>query len=237
MQLAKKVAIITGAGRGIGKAIALRFGHEGAHLVLAARTESELNAVAEQIRDLGQQVLVIPTDVTQEQQVQNLIRTTLGSFDRIDILVNNAGLGSYRPIPGIHLSNWNQMIAINVTSTFLCTKHVWKTMSKQGGGCIINVSSLSGTRAYPLYAAYAASKWGQIGFTKTAAEDGKQFNIRVNAIAPGKVDTAMRSAVNEDKEQILKPEDCVGPVVFLASDDAKYVTGQVIEIEWFGIER
>jgi len=236
MQLKNKVTIITGAGRGIGKAIALRFAQEGAHLVLAARTESDLNAVSKQIRSLGQQALVLPTDVTQEEQVKHLTKTTLETFGRIDILVNNAGLGSYRPIPGIHVSNWNQMIAINLTSTFLCTKHVWKAMAKQGGGSIINVSSLSGTRAYPLYAAYAASKWGQIGFTKTAAEDGKRANIRVNAIAPGKVDTAMRSAVDENKNQILKPEDCVGPVVFLASEDARYVTGQVIEIEWFGPE-
>jgi len=236
MLLNQKVTIITGAGRGIGKAIALRFAHEGANLVLAARTESEINSVAEQIHDLGQQALVVPTDVTQEEQVKHLTKSALEAFGRIDILVNNAGLGSYRPIPGIHVSNWNQLIAINLTSTFLCTKHVWKPMTKQSGGSIINVSSLSGTRAYPLYAAYAASKWGQIGFTKTAAEDGKRKNIRVNAIAPGKVDTAMRSAVNENKEQILKPEDCVGPVVFLASEDARYVTGQVIEIEWFGPE-
>lgn len=236
MLLNQKVTIITGAGRGIGKAIALRFAHEGANLVLAARTESEINSVAEQIHDLGQQALVVPTDVTQEEQVKHLTKSALEAFGRIDILVNNAGLGSYRPIPGIHVSNWNQLIAINLTSTFLCTKHVWKPMTKQSGGSIINVSSLSGTRAYPLYAAYAASKWGQIGFTKTAAEDGKRKNIRVNAIAPGKVDTAMRSAVNENKELILKPEDCVGPVVFLASEDARYVTGQVIEIEWFGPE-
>jgi 3-oxoacyl-[acyl-carrier protein] reductase len=236
MQLNDKVAIVTGAGRGIGKAIALKFASEGAHLVLAARTKSELELIAKRIRSLGQKAFVVPTDVTQEEQVKNLIKRTLETFGQIDILVNNAGLGSFRPIPGIHTSNWNQMIAINLTSTFLCTKHVWRAMAKQGGGSIINVSSLSGTRAYPLYAAYAASKWGQIGFTKTAAEDGKQHNIRVNAIAPGKVDTAMRSAVAENKEQILKAEDCVGPVAFLASEDARYVTGQVIEIEWFGPE-
>lgn len=236
MQLGDKVAIVTGAGRGIGKAIALRFAQEGAHLILAARTESDLEAVATQIHQLGRQALVIPTDVTQEEQVKLMVDLTLKTFGRIDILVNNAGMGAFRPIYGTHASNWNKLLEINLTSTFFCTKHVWKIMRKQGGGSIINVSSLSGTRPYPLYTAYAASKWGQIGFTKTAAEEGKPDHIRVNAIAPGKVDTAMRSGVPEDKGKILQPEDCTGPVVFLASDEARFVTGQVIEIEWFGPE-
>jgi 3-oxoacyl-[acyl-carrier protein] reductase len=107
-------------------------------------------------------------------------------------------------------------------------------MRKAGGGSIINVSSLAGTRAYPMYAAYTASKWGQIGFTKATAEEGKPVHIRVNAIAPGKVDNAMRAAIAEDKTRMLKSEDCAGTVLFLASDDARYITGQVIELEWFG---
>jgi 3alpha(or 20beta)-hydroxysteroid dehydrogenase len=126
------------------------------------------------------------------------------------------------------------MIEVNLTSTFLCTKHVWKPMKANGGGSIINMSSLSGTRAYPMYAAYSTSKWGQIGFTKTAAEEGKPDQIRVNAIAPGKVDTPMREKINENKDQILKVEDCIGAAVFLASEESRYITGQVIEIEWFG---
>jgi 2-deoxy-D-gluconate 3-dehydrogenase len=236
MRLHDKIAIITGAGRGIGKEIALSFAREGAYTTLAARTKSELVEVAEKIKAHESQALVVPTDVTQEDQVKNLIKTTIDSYGRIDILVNNAGLGAFRPVYGIHASNWNKMLAINLTSTFFGTKHVWKAMQKQGGGSIINVSSLSGTRAYPMYASYSASKWGQIGFTKTAAEEGKPFNIRVNAIAPGKVDTAMRASVAEDKNKMLKATDCVGAVIFLASDDSRYITGQVIEIEWFGPE-
>jgi NAD(P)-dependent dehydrogenase (short-subunit alcohol dehydrogenase family) len=234
MRLSGKITIITGAGRGIGKAISLAFAREGAHLVLAARTQSELETVADQVRSMGQQALVVPTDVTQEEQVKHLVKATTDRFGQIDALVNNAGLGAFRPIYGTHTTNWNNMLAINLTSTFFGVKHVWKIMRKQGGGSIINVSSLSGTRAYPMYASYSASKWGQIGFTKTAAEEGKPHNIRVNAIAPGKVDTAMRASVAEDKDKILKAEDCVGAALFLASDDARYVTGQVIEIEWFG---
>ncbi len=236
MRLSGKVAIITGAGRGIGKAISEAFAHEGAHICLAARTQPELDSLAREIQELGQQALVVPTDVTIEEQVKNLIDITLNTYGQIDILVNNAGLGAYRPIYGTRETNWNNMIAVNLTSTFFGTKHIWKTLCKQGGGSIINISSLSGTRAYPMYGAYSASKWGQIGFTKTAAEEGKPHNIRVNAIAPGKVDTAMRASVSENKDRMLKTQDCVGSAIFLASEDSRYVTGQVIEIEWFGSE-
>lgn len=233
MRLKDKIAIVTGASRGIGRAIALGFAREGAHLVLAARTESKLEKVAEEIHALGQNVLVQPCDVTDEKQVKLMAKAALDMYGHIDVLVNNAGLGSFRPIYGTRLSNWDYMLAVNLTSSFLCMKHVWKPMRQAGGGSIINMSSTSGTRAYPMYASYSASKWGQVGLTKTAAEEGKPENIRVNAIAPGKVDTAMRANVAEDKTQMLKADDCVPLAIFLASDESRYITGQVIEIEWF----
>lgn len=233
MRLKDKIAIVTGASRGIGRAIALGFAREGAHLVLVARTESKLQDVAEEIHALDRGALVVPCDVTNEKQIKRMVTAALGEYEHIDVLVNNAGLGSFRPIYGTRLSNWDHMLAVNLTSSFLCTKHVWKPMMQVGGGSIINMSSTSGTRAYPMYASYSASKWGQVGLTKTAAEEGKPKKIRVNAIAPGKVDTAMRANVAEDKEQMLKAEDCVSLAVFLASDESRYITGQVIEIEWF----
>jgi 3-oxoacyl-[acyl-carrier protein] reductase len=233
MRLKDKIAIVTGASRGIGRAIALSFAGEGAHLVLAARTESDLQKVAGEIHILGQRALVVPCDVTDEEQVKHMLNTTLEEYGRLDVLVNNAGLGAFRPIYGTRLSNWEHMLAINLTSSFLCIKHAWKPMIQGGGGSIINMSSTSGTRGYPMYASYSASKWGQVGLTVTAAEEGKPEKIRVNAIAPGKVDTDMRASVAEDKDQMLKPQDCVGLAVFLASDEARYITGQVIEIEWF----
>jgi 3-oxoacyl-[acyl-carrier protein] reductase len=234
MRLKDKVAIITGGGRGIGLAIALGLAKEGANLTIAARTAEQLEEAAVEIRQAGAQVLVFPCDVSDEDQVKALVKATTEKYGRIDILVNNAGVGTFRPAYGTPLSTWENLLKVNTTSTFLCTKHVWRTMRKNGGGSIINVSSLSGTRAYPMYAAYSTSKWGQIGFTKATAEEGKPDNIRVNAIAPGKVDNAMRQQIAEDKERMLQSEDCVGSAIFLASDDARYVTGQVIEIEWFG---
>ena len=228
MRLRDKVAIITGAGRGIGKAIALGFAEQGAHIVSAARTESEVKEVAEKIKELGRESLGIVCDVTNEQ--------TLDKFNKIDVLINNAGIGSMRPVYATQLESFERVIKVNLTGTFLCTKHVWKHMVDSGGGSIINVSSLGGLVAYPLLSAYCASKWGQIGFTKACAEEGKKDKIRVNAIAPGKADTAIRAKIKEDKTKMLTPEDQVDACVFLASDESRYITGQVISLEWFGNE-
>lgn len=236
MRLRDKVAIITGAGRGIGKAIALGFAEQGAHIVSAARTESEVKEVAEKIKKFGRESLGIVCDVTNEDQVKNLIQQTLGKFNKIDVLINNAGIGSMRPVYATQLESFERVIKVNLTGTFLCTKHVWKLMADSGGGSIINISSLGGLVGYPLLSAYCASKWGQIGFTKACAEEGKKDKIRVNAIAPGKADTAIRAKIKEDKTKMLTPEDQVDACVFLASDESRYITGQVISLEWFGNE-
>ena len=236
MRFKDATVIVTGSGRGIGKAIAQAFANEGAQVVLTARTEDEIHAAAKEITALGGQAMPVVCDVTDEDQVKNLVQQTIQAYGKVDILVNNAGAGTFRPAYGTPSQTWDNMMNANARSTFLCTKHVWRSMRKARKGAIINVSSLSGTRAYPMYAAYSASKWGQIGFTKATAEEGKPDNIRVNAIAPGKVDNAMRAAIAEDKSRMLQSEDCVGAVLFLASDEARYITGQVLEIEWFGPE-
>lgn len=234
MRLPDKVAFLTGAGRGIGRALALGFAREGAHLALAARTESEIQAVAEQVQALGRRALPLVCDVSHEEQVKAALKRATAEFERVDVLVNNAGIGAVRPLHGTPLATWERLLAVNLTGTFLTTKHVWKTMQAHGGGSIINISSLAGTRAFPLLSAYGASKWGQIGLTLAAAEEGKPHRIRVNAVAPGKGDTAMRAAVMEDKSKLLKADDHVGVCVFLASDESRFITGQVIEIDFFG---
>jgi NAD(P)-dependent dehydrogenase (short-subunit alcohol dehydrogenase family) len=173
-------------------------------------------------------------DISDETQVKNLIDKTIEKFKRVDVLINNAGIGSMRPVYATSLESFEKVLKVNLTGTFLCTKHIWQPMKNSGGGSIINVSSLGGLVGYPMLSAYCASKWGQIGFTKSCAEEGKKDNIRVNAIAPGKADTAIRAKIKEDKTKMLTPEDQVDACVFLASDESRYITGQVISLEWFG---
>lgn len=231
MRLKDRVAVITGGGRGIGKAVALGFAKEGADVVLAARSVDEITEARDEIIQLERRSSAIVCNVSDEDQVKNLIEETLNIHWIIDILVNNAGM---RPVWGTSKANFERVLAVNLVGTFLCTKHVWKPMRAAEGGSIINISSLGGVEGYPLLSAYCASKWGQIGFTVTCAEEGKPDNIRVNAIAPGKADTALRAQIKEDKSNLLKPEDHVGVCVFLASDESEFITGQVIPIEWFG---
>lgn len=235
-RLQDKVAIITGGGRGIGRAIALGFAQEGAHVVVASRSEDELQGVATEITQAGHPALPIVCDVTNEDQVKTMVTETLNTYNQIDILVNNAGMGAMRPVWGTPKKSFEAILAVNLIGTFLCTKHVWRPMRDAGGGTIINVSSMGGLEGYPLLSAYCASKFGQIGFTKACAEEGKQDNIRVNAIAPGKADTALRAQIEENKAQMLKAEDHVGICIFLASNDSRYINGQVIPIVWYGPE-
>jgi 3-oxoacyl-[acyl-carrier protein] reductase len=234
MRLEGKTAIVTGSGRGIGKAIAMGFAEEGAQVVVTARTPEEIAEVAEEIAANGGKALAAECDVTDEEGVKGLVKQAADSFGGVDILVNNAGVGTARPVWGLSLDAFMHVIDVNLVGTFLCTKHVWRPMKEGGGGSIINVSSMGGIVGYPMLSAYCASKSGQIGLTKACAEEGKVDGIRVNAIAPGKGDTKLRASIPEDKARLLKPEDHVGVSIFLASDEAQYVTGQVIPLEWYG---
>jgi 3-oxoacyl-[acyl-carrier protein] reductase len=210
------------------------FAAEGAKVVVAARTESEIDAVSSEIIAAGGEAFAITTDVSDEQAVKILVQATIDRYGSVEILVNNAGVGNIRPVYGIPKNSFESVLAVNLIGTFLCTKHVWKPMKTRNGGSIINVSSIGGLRGFPYLSAYCASKWGQIGFTKAAAEEGKEDNIRVNAIAPGKADTDFRAQIRENKDEMLRPEDHLGVCIFLASDESKYITGEVIPLEWFG---
>jgi 3-oxoacyl-[acyl-carrier protein] reductase len=233
-RLKGKVAIVTGGGRGIGKAIALGFATEGARVVIAARTQAEIEAVQVGIVNSGGQAMDHINDVSDETSVKELVKSTMDQYGRIDILVNNAGVGNIRPVYGTPKKSFESVLAVNLVGTFLCTKHVWKPMKSNQGGSIINVSSLGGLRGFPYLSANCARKWGQLGCTQAAAEEGKEDGIRVNAIAPGKADTDFRAQIRENKEEMLQPEDHVGVCIFLASDESMYITGEVIPLEWFG---
>jgi NAD(P)-dependent dehydrogenase (short-subunit alcohol dehydrogenase family) len=231
--LQDRVVIITGGGRGIGRALALGFAQHGSRVMVAARTAEQLTETVRLVRAGGGQAELVACDVADEAGVKDLVRRSLETWGRIDVLVNNAGISGVRPVWSIPLSSFERTLAVNLTGTFLCTKHVWQPMRENGGGSIINISSLAGVRGYPLLSAYCASKWGQIGFTLACAEEGKAHGIRVNAVAPGKADTEIRAQVKEDKARMLRPEDHVGICLFLASDEARYITGQVIQIDWY----
>lgn len=237
MRFQSKVTLITGASRGIGKSLAHAFAKEGSHVVLTARSTAELEAVAQEVEAAhGVRALAVAGDVSDEPHAKAAVETAMRELGRLDVVVNNAAITNIRPVYGLNLSGWEKTLAVNLTGTFLFTKHAWKPMKKQGGGSIVNISSVGGRKGFSLLSAYCASKWGQIGFSLSAAEEGKADNIRVNVVAPGKADTAFRAQILEDKSKMLKAEDCDSVVLFLASEEAKFITGQVVEVDWFGKE-
>jgi NAD(P)-dependent dehydrogenase (short-subunit alcohol dehydrogenase family) len=238
--LADRVAIVTGAGRGIGKGIALGLAKAGAHVVAAARTVPEIEEVAAEIRKMGVRGLPIPTDVSKSDQVDHMVQRTMEEFGRIDILVNNAAGVFYAPFENIREKGWNMIMQACLTSTFLCTKAAGLIMLKQKKGNIINISSIAGTDCLPGSAPYAAAKAGMINLTRTLAMEWGPHGIRVNCIAPGTVDTPGTHEVLHDPVRrkamirriplgrIAQPEDIAGTVVYLASDASAFVTGETI---------
>jgi NAD(P)-dependent dehydrogenase (short-subunit alcohol dehydrogenase family) len=238
VKLADTVAVVTGAGRGIGRGIALTFAREGADVVIASRTTEELETLAEEIRALGRRVLIQAADVSQEEQVQSLVDRTLAEFGRVDVLVNNAGtIILPGDVLGTTLEAWEGMMAINARSVFLCCKAVLPSMIERRRGKIINISSAAGLRGLPNRAAYCASKYAVNGFTASLAIDMKPYGIAVNAICPGAVDTPLTalSRPHDDKTGWMKPKDIADVALFLASEDAQAMTGAMVEVAgWLG---
>lgn len=238
--LAGRVAIVTGAGRGIGKAIALSLADAGATVVVAARTASDIENTASEIKQKGGKALAVPTDVRLSNQANNLVDATVKKFSKIDILVNNAG-GSFN-VSSMDISEggWDAIIRENLKSVFLCSQAAAKIMIEQGKGAIINIASTAGLNAYSFNAAYGAAKAGIINLTKTMATDLAKYNIRVNAIAPGYIATPGILQLFGDRLEAAKqiplahlgqPEDIVGGVIYLASDASLYVTGETLVID------
>ncbi|MGI8500475.1 MAG: 3-oxoacyl-[acyl-carrier-protein] reductase [Hassallia sp.] len=236
-----QVAIITGASRGIGRAIALELAAQGAYIIVNYASSSRAaEALVEEVTSAGGQALALQADVSQTEQVDALFNSVMEKCDRIDILVNNAGITRDTLLLRMKLEDWQAVIDLNLTGVFLCTRAASKIMLKKRSGRIINITSVAGQMGNPGQANYSAAKAGVIGFTKTVAKELASRGITVNAVAPGFIATDMTSKLS-NTEEILKfiplnrygqPEEVAGMVRFLAADPAAaYITGQVFNVD------
>ncbi len=232
-----RIAVVTGAGRGIGAATAKLFAREGAKVALASRSQEQLEAVSHEIEaELGPgRTLIVPTDISDETQVQNLFKQVLNSFDGLDILVNNAATIEVRDFIEMDLATWEGVMAVNVRGPFLCSREAFRHMSQIGkGGVIVNLSSLSGVRGpekFPGMSAYVVSKYGVLGLTEILAVEGKPYNIRVNCVSPGAVDTVMLKKAAPFLKTNTAPEDVARTIFFLADNtQSHHISGANIEI-------
>jgi len=234
---------VTGSGRGIGKALALGLAQAEADVVVAARTVAEIESTAAEIRALGRRALPVPTDVRVSEQVAHMVKRTLEEFNRVDILVNNAGANFIMPALKLSEGGWDALIRENLKTYFLCSKAVVEAMIEQGKGSIINIASTEGLRAAPTNPAYAAAKAGVISLTQSLAVEWAPYHVRVNAIAPGFIETPALPLTLQEYPSLRdifervplgragKPDDIVGAVIYLASDASDYVTGAMIVID------
>ena len=245
-RLENRIAIVTGAGQGIGKAIALGMAREGVALVIADLNKANAGAVKEEIERVGGKASALYTDISNEESVRGMIDATLNEYGRVDILVNNAGIFPTSPVEAMQEEEWDQVIGTNLVGTFLCSKAVVPHLLAQCSGRIISLTSGRAFQGARHGAHYAASKAGIIGFSKSLALELAPYGITVNVICPGITDTAQPRG-HQTEEQIYaqgqriplgrigQPEDLAGPAVFLASDAAGFITGQTILANGGGI--
>lgn len=245
MKLKDKVAIVTGAGRGLGRSVALAFGKQGAKLVVAARSRNEIDQLVQQLRARRMEAIAIPTDVSDEVQVNRLVERTLEAYGTVDILVNNAGVrGPVGPIRSTSLSDWEETLRLNLTSAFLCSRAVLSTMMEKREGKIINVATTLTLR--PNLTPYLVAKAGLIHFSKQLARELKGYNIQVNAIHPGVMDTRMQEEIREagtgaigtdmferlKEEGLLEsPDEPAKLILFLASKAADGINGEYLSFD------
>jgi 3-oxoacyl-[acyl-carrier protein] reductase len=219
VKLSGSVALVTGAGRGIGRAIAVALAREGARVVLAARTRAELEAVATQIAAGGGQALPVVADVTHAAAIDTLVSTALTDLTRIDLLVTAAGVASFGSLSDRTVDDWDAMIAVNLRGVILTCRAVLPVMRTQGAGTIINVASIAATRAIPGAAVYSATKAGVQAFSRVLAEEVRTAGIRVGVLVPGAVDTPLWDAIEQPpaRERMLRPEDVAEAAVMMAA--------------------
>lgn len=240
-KLDNKIALVTGSSSGIGRAVALAFAHEGAHLAINYPEQSQAEnaaAVKNAIASLGRQALSIQADVSQEQQVRKLVDETMQTYGRIDILVNNAGIATASTIEKMPATMWDQMLAINLRSVFLCTHYVLPIMYQQNSGKIINTASQLAYKGSPGLSHYCAAKAAIIAFTRSLSLEIGTRNINANCVAPGATQTPILAGISEEalaairanipKGRLATVDDIVPAYVFLASDEARHFVGQCI---------
>ncbi len=232
MKLKDRVAIVTGGGRGIGREIALLFAGEGAKVAVTARSSDQLSAVVEEIARSGGKAIGVKSDVSRREDVQEMIEETMEKLGRIDILVNNAGIMQGGPFVAFDPEDWRRVIEVNLMGTFYCTKAVAPILIEQGWGRIINIASRSGKIGIPYLTAYVASKHGVVGFTKALAEELAPFNITVNAICPGTVETDMIPETVKERvgELLIPPSHVADLALYLATEAAGSINGEAINI-------
>ena len=246
MRLENKVGIVTGSARGLGRAIALRFAQEGAKITICDILECE--PAAKEIEAMGGEVLALRTDITSEKDTAEMAQKTIERFGRIDILVNNAGaIGGIeipdfiKPVEEMVAEDWNRYLEVNIKGTFNCCKAVMPYMKKQSQGSMVNIASTAGFNGSTHFLHYSTSKGGVITMTRGLATALSEFNITVNAVAPGVVNTEAMQALhpggsgnqNTSRQLIkkeIKPEDIAAAVLFLASDEARMITGQTLAV-------
>lgn len=246
MRLKNKVVIVTGGGMGIGRAYSLGLAKEGARVVVADIQEAEAKKVAGDIQREGAEALAVPVDVTSVEKTRSMTEAALERYGRIDVLVNNAALYSVikkKPFSEIGEEEWDRVMAVNLKGLFLCAKAVYPAMKKQGKGKIINISSGTALGGTPFYLHYVTSKGGVIGLTRALARELGPENIAVNAITPGLTISSPQQEGSLTPEQLADrrrrrsfqrdqyPKDLVGTVIFLASDDSDFITGQTINVD------
>ncbi len=244
MKLEGKVAIVTGAGRGIGRAISLSLAGEGADVAVSDIDSTAAGEVSGKIKAAGRQSVSVKADVSNSKDIDRLVTKTLNAFGRIDILINNAGVDKFIPTLEVSEGLWDNMLDINLKGQFLCSQAVAKQMIKQGGGKIVNIASIGGLEAMPGRAAYSASKAGVLHLTRVLAVEWAKYNINVNSGSPGATMTAMMEKNLKENAELLnsyieriplkrmaKPEEIAHVVLFLISPGSEYITGQNITID------